>query len=100
MGGGIDESVPGPPDADVDLKFEDLDASEQRSNNAETSEVQPQPQAEDTPHIERDHEGQELPAWSSMLCRVRPSTLALQCLPLQSRRAVRPGLEWAAGSSP
>ena len=48
---------------DVDLKYWDLDASERRSDNAEASEEQhqPQPQAEDAPHIERDHEGQELP---------------------------------------
>ena len=53
--------IPGPPDAE--LKFEDLDASEVRNENVEASEEkhQPQSQAEDAPHIERDHEGQELP---------------------------------------
>ena len=55
--------IPGPLDADADLKIEDLDASEHRNDNDKASEVQPQPQpqTEATPHIERDHEGQELP---------------------------------------
>ena len=83
MGGGGDEKVPGPPDAK--LKFEDLDASEVRNdNNAETSEERHQPQhlpsfrfdskrTEDAPHIERDHEGQELPGMELDIMQGNPT---------------------------
>ena len=75
-GGGVDESVPGPPDAE--LKFENLDASEQRMDVDDPAGADEPvggspgyPAAADVP-TPMCRDGQEPQAWSSISCRAIP----------------------------